>query len=228
VSIISRFATTKRIPSRVLELYFFFSQKPNPTILSNCKLLGIGILYLNSKKQIEIYAESKLIKGRQKVPSLPRTQMFFCSRQDLEERKVAESIIIDQRDSLKVPIFAMMVENDQEYSNDIRDLWPIIEKCMDACEYVLVVLSGPKREIIEKEAKRALANYDPSELLFYVKSDKETIEAYEGLLKEASDHGVKFQEYFDLRAFKLIFNLRLMKIIKQLHADNNVPFLESL
>jgi hypothetical protein len=228
ISLIQRFSTSKRIPSKTLELYFYFPQKPSATILKGCKLLSVGILYLNTKSGIDIYAESKIIKGRQKVPSLPRTQIFFCSRQSLEERQLAESLVEDQRESLKVPIFPMLVENDQEYSNDIRDLWPIIEKCMDACEYVLVILSGQHREIIEKEARRALERYDPSELLFYVKSDKETIEAYQQLLKDASDHGVKFTEYFDLRKFKQLFNLRLLKIIKQLHDDNQVPFLEGL
>lgn len=225
---IQRFSTSKRVPSKSLELYFYFPQKPSIQILRDCKTLGVGILYLNAKNQIEIYADSKVIKGRKKVPSLPRTQIFFCSRQNLEERTEAEVLVNDQRESLKVPIFPMLVENEQGYSNDIRELWPIIEKCMDDCEFVLVILSGSYRQIIDQEARRALENYDPSDLLFYVKSDKETIEAYEALLKHASDQGVKFQEYFDLRKFKLLFNLRLMKIIKQLHEENDVPFLEDL
>ncbi|HVW12871.1 MAG TPA: hypothetical protein VHB54_03565 [Mucilaginibacter sp.] len=227
-SIIQRFATTKRIASKSLEIFFLFNKKPSLTILRDCKLFGVGILYLSAKNTIEIYAESKIIKGRQARPALPKTQIFFCSRQHLDERLEAQRIVDDQRDSLKVPIFPMLVENDQEYSHDIRDLWPIIEKCMDASEYVLVILSGELREIIDREARRALENYDPEELLFYVKSDKETKEAYSDLLTHATEQGVKFQEYFDLRGFRLVFNARLMKVIKRMHDDNDVPFLEGL
>jgi len=227
-AIIQRFSASKRIPSKTLEIYFSFSSKPTASILRNCKLFGVGIYYLGRTGTVEIYAESKLIKGRKVLSTIPKTQIFFSSRQNLEERKIGDELISDQRDSLKVPIFAMLVENDQQYSSDIRKLWPIIERCMDDCEFVIIILSGEYREIIDKETRRALGLYDPDEILFYVKSDKLTKESWETLLRDASDHGVKFQEYIDLRDFKLKFNLRLMKIIKALHEENKVPFLSDL
>jgi hypothetical protein len=226
-AIIQRFSASTRIPSKTLEIYFSFHSKPNANILRTCKLFGVGILYLGRDGQVELYAESKQIKGRKIITAIPKTQIFFSSRQDLQERRDGEELINDQRDSLRVPIFPMLVENDQQYSSDIRKLWPIIERSMDECEYVLVILSGEYRKIIDRETRRALELYDPDEILFYVKSDKPTKDAWEELLRAASDCGVKFQEYFDLRDYKLKLNLRLMKIIKFLHEKHDVPFLPS-
>lgn len=224
-TMIQRFSETKRIPTKTVEIYFAFPSKPTMKILSTCKLFGVGILYKNAKSAVDIYAESKQIKGRKIIAAIPKTQIFFSSRQHQEERKAGELIIDDQRDSLKVPIFSMLVENDQQYSNDIRKLWPVICRCMDDCQYVLVILSGEYRKIIDRETRRALEYYDPEEILFYIKNDKETKESYKDLIEFVSQHNVKYTDYFDLRDFKLKFNQRLMKIIIKLHKDNGVQFL---
>lgn len=225
-AMIQRFSDSKRIPLKTLEIYFTFPSKPNLKILSACKLFRVGILYLDGRNAIQVYAESKTIKGRKKVVAIPKTQMFFSSKQILEERQEGENIITEQRESLKVPIFAMLVENDQQYSSDIRKLWPIICRCMDDCDYILVVLSGEYRRIIDRETRRALEYYDPEEIVFYVKNDKETKEAWRDLLLFATDNGVKYTEYFDTRDFRIKFNARLMRIIKTLHKKHGVDFLE--
>lgn len=224
-AIIQRYSETKRIHEKTLEIYFFFPNKPISKILTNCKLFGIGILYKNSKDSIEIYAESKKIKGRKIIAAIPKTQIFFSSRQHLEERIEGHSIINDQRESLSVPIFSMLVENDQKYSNDIRKLWPVICRCMDDCQYVLVILSGEYRKIIDRETRRALEYYDPEEILFYIKNDKQTKEEWNNLILLVGQHNVKYTDYLDLRDFRLKFNQRIMKIIIKLHKDNGVSFL---
>jgi hypothetical protein len=224
-TMIQRFSQSTRIHSKTLEIFFAFPNKPKFNILSNCKLFGVGILYKDIHNVVQIYAESKQIKGRKIIASIPRTQIFFSSLQHLDERKEGETIINDQRDSLRVPIFSMLVENDQQYSNDIRKLWPIICQCMGDCQYVLVILSGEYRKIIDRETRRALEYYDPDEILFYIKNDKQTKEEWKKLIELVILNNVKYTEYFDMRDFKLKFNQRLMKIIIKLHKDNGVQFL---
>ena len=224
LSIIQRLAESKRIPNKTLEIYFFFKEKPGRKILADCKNFAVGVLYLNNN-QVETYAESKKLKGRPVVNTIPRKQIFFSSRQHLEERAIANELVNDQRDSLRVPIFPMLVENDQQYSNDIRKLWPVICRCMVECQFVLVILSGEYRKIIDRETKRALEYYDPEDILFYIKNDKQTKEDWDDLIQLVTGHSVKYTDYLDTRDFKLKFNQRLMKIIIKLHADNNVPFL---
>ena len=104
-TLILRYSESKRIPTKNLELYFFFSQKPSATILKNCKALSVGIFYCNTKDQIEIYAESKVIKGRRRITAIPTTKLFFSSRQNLQERIEGKEIIETQREALHVPIF---------------------------------------------------------------------------------------------------------------------------
>lgn len=224
-TMIQRFSQSTRIHTKTLEIYFAFPRKPTPVILKNCKLFGVGILYQDKHNAFQIYAESKQIKGRKLIATIPRTQIFFSSRQHLEERKEGETIIDDQRDSLKVPIFSMLVENDQQYSNDLRRLWPIICRCMDDCQYVLVILSGEYRKIIDRETRRALEYYDPDEILFYIKNDKQTKDEWKDLIALVTQYNVKYTDYFDNRDFKLKFNQRLMKIIIKLHKDSGVQFL---
>lgn len=224
-TLIQRFSETKRIHEKTLEIYFAFPSKPTGKIMSNCKLFGIGILYKDAKGNVEIFAESKKIKGRKIIAAIPKTQIFFSSRQHLEERTEGNSIINEQRESLSVPIFSMLVENDQKYSNDIRKLWPVICKCMDDCQYVLVILSGEYRKIIDRETRRALEYYDPDEILFYIKNDKQTKEGWSDLITLVGQHNVKYTDYLDLRDFRLKFNQRIMKIIIKLHKDNGVEFL---
>ena len=225
-TMIQRFAGTKRIPSKTVEIYFAFPSKPNMKILTTCKAYGVGILYTNSHSAVEVYAESRQIKGRRPIAAIPKTQIFFSSKQQLDERNTAENLIDEQRDALKVPLFPMLVENDQQYSSDLRKLWPVICSCMDDCQYVLVILSGEYRRIIDRETRRALEYYDPEEILFYIKNDRETKEAWEDLILVVTQHNVKYTDYFDLRNFKSKLHQRVMKIIMKLHKDNGVPFLE--
>jgi hypothetical protein len=223
--IIQRFSESKRIPDRTLELFFVFLSKPTRTILRNCINFAVGIFYLNDQKEVEIYAESRQLKGRPLTGTIPRTQLFFSSRQHIEERILANEIVNDQRDSLRVPIFSMLVENDQQYSNDIRKLWPVICRCMNECQYVLVILTGEYRKIIDDETRRALEYYDPEDILFYIKNDKQTKDEWRNLITHVTSNNVKYTDYIDLRDFKLKFNQRLMKIIINLHEKNGVKFL---
>jgi len=225
ITFIQRFANSKRIPNKTLELYFALPSKPSMQILRDCKSFAIGVLYTDNKNEVQIYAQSKQIKGRKIIATIPKTQIFFSSRQHLEERVEANDLINDLRDSLRVPIFSMLVENDQQYSNDIRKLWPIICRCMDDCQYVLVILSGEYRKIIDRETRRALEYYEPEDILFYVKNNKQTKEEWKDLIDLASSNNVKYTAYFDLRDFKLKFNQRLMRIIIKLHEDNGIQFL---
>jgi hypothetical protein len=117
------------------------------------------------------------------------------------------------------------VENDQQYSNDIRKLWPVICRCMDECQFVLVILSGEYRKIIDRETRRALEYYDPEDILFYIKNDKQTKDDWNDLIQLVTGQSVKYTDFLDTRDFKLKFNQRLMKIIIKLHKDNKVPFL---
>jgi hypothetical protein len=224
-SLIVRYSETKRIPTKNLEIYFYFSQKPTMTILKNCKALSVGIHYCSLKDNIELFAESKVIKGRREITAIPTTKIFFSSRQNLQERIDGKDIIETQREALKVPLFAMLVEDDQHYSTNINQLWPIIERCMDDCEYVLVILSGEFRDMINQETRRAIEYFDIDNILFYVKNDKQTKEEWKELLLFASENGIKYFEYFDLKDFKYKFYARIMKVIKLLHDQNNVPFL---
>lgn len=225
ISIIQRLSESKRIPNKTLEIYFSFKEKPGRKILSDCKNFAVGILYINGNGQVEVYAESKKLKGRPFVNTIPRQQIFFSSRQHLDERAKANELVNDQRDSLRVPIFSMLVENDQQYSNDIRKLWPVICRCMDECQFVLVILTGEYRKIIDRETRRALEYYDPEDILFYIKNDKQTKKEWGDLINLVTGHNVKYTDFLDTRDFKLKFNQRLMKIIIKLHEDNNVPFL---
>lgn len=224
-TLILRYSESKRIPTKNLELYFFFSQKPGLAILKNCKSLSIGILYCSANDRIELFAESKIIKGRRKITSIPNTKIFFSSRQNLQERIDGKEIIETQREALHVPLFAMLVEDDQHYSSNINQLWPIIERCMDDCTYVLIILSGEHRNMIDQETRRAIEYYDVDNILFYVKNDKQTKEEWQAILHLATENGIKYIEYFDQRDFKNKFYARLMKVIKLLHDENDVPFL---
>ncbi|MEO6838608.1 MAG: hypothetical protein ABI261_08260 [Ginsengibacter sp.] len=225
-AIILRFSQSKRISTKTLEIYFYFPEKPSMTIMKNCKALSVGIYYCNKHSIIETYAESKLIKGRRNIiKAIPTKKIFFSSRQELTERNEGKEIIDVQRESLKVPIFALLVEDDQHYSANINNLWPIIERCMDDCEYVLVILTGEHRDMIDQETRRAIEYFDTENILFYVKNDKEAKEQWKDLLLHASHNGIKYIEYFDLKDFKLKFYVRLMKIIKVLHETYDVPFL---
>jgi hypothetical protein len=79
--------------------------------------------------------------------------------------------------------------------------------------------------MIDQETRRAIEYYDIDNILFYVKNDKQTKEAWRPILQLATENGIKYIEYFDLRDFKYKFYARLMKVIKVLHDENDVPFL---
>ena len=226
--LVQELAESKRIPAKTLEVYFAFPSKPTISVLRTCRLYKVGLLYANANGQIEVYAESVKIKGRKKRIEIPKTQVFFSSRQLLNERNMAEEVINDVRESLHVPIFPVLVENDQKYSRDIRKLKTVIERCMDDSDYVLIILSGKYKEndIVDWEARRALEFYDPEEILFFVKSDKETKEAWANLLLHASENGhVKYTEFIDERDFRTKFYERLMRTINRLYSRHGLDFL---
>jgi hypothetical protein len=224
-SIVQRFAASQRIPNKALEIFFGFPEKPGLKILSACKNFLVGVLYIDRNGQVELYAESKKIKGRKQRSAVPATHIFVSSIQELEERQEVKKIVDIQRESLRVPIFPMLVEDDQRYENNIKKIWPIICDCMDECDYVTVILRGEHVDIIEEEIRRALELYDPAEILFYVKNDKVTKDAWELVLRIATQAGVKYTEYFDVRDLYLKFNKRIMQVIKHLHDKHGVPFL---
>ncbi len=224
--IIQRFSQSNRIPGKVLELFFLFPSKPSAAILRECKLYGVGIYYVGNNNHIETFAESRKRQGRTKKSAIPAHNIFFCSRQDLSERKVAKELIDDNRDSLRVPIFPILVEDEQDYSSNILRLQKIIIICMDGSDFILIVLSGEKRPIIDWEVKRALEYFDTGDIWFYVKGDKQTKEEYISLLNIATEHGIKWIEFYDERDFKKKVYKRLMLVIKKLHVKYDVPFLE--
>lgn len=226
VQIIQRFSQSKRIPGKTLELFFLFPSKPTAAILKECKLYGLGIYYIGNKDQIEIFAESRKRQGRRNKSAIPAHNIFFCSKQDILERKVAKELIDENRDSLRVPIFPILVEDEQDYSSNILKLRKIIIRCMDGSDFVLIVLNGEKRPIIDWEVRRALEYFDSGDIWFYVKGDKQTKEAYLELLNIATEHGIKWIEFYDDRDFKKKVYKRLMLVIKKLHDKYDVPFLE--
>ena len=140
-SILQRIAQARKIPSVSYEQYLVFLEKPKISILKSCKLYGLGIYYVDSKSELSIYAEPRVIKGRVKKSQIPNTKIFFSSKQDLEERAISKRTIDVHREANKIPVFANLVEEDQRYDNTIDNLLEIINDCMDDSAYVLCIKS---------------------------------------------------------------------------------------
>jgi hypothetical protein len=205
-SIIQRIAQAKKIPNKIYEQFLIFPEKPKLNILRSCKLFGLGIYYLNGNKELEIYAEPNRVRGRFKKSQIPNTKIFFSSKQDLNERSLAKSIIDIQREANKIPVFAMLVEDDQRYDNNIDNLLEIINDCMDDSEYVLCILAEEYRAIVDQEMRRSLDLFETEEILLFVKSNKASKESWSKLLAHIQTHyKVKYTEYLDNRDFEIKF-----------------------
>lgn len=225
-SIIQRIAQAKKIPSKEYTQYLVFNEKPKMGILKDCKLFGLGIFYLNKKGDFEVYAEPKRIKGRIKKTQIPNTKIFFSSKQDLEERKVAKDTIDVHRDAHKIPLFAMLVEDDQRYENDTDILLDIINECMDDSDYVLCILGEEYRAIVDQEIRRALDLYNTEEIMIFLKNNKESKESWATLLTHIqTDYKVKYTEFLDTSDFRRKFLHRFMVVVKALHKKHDVEFL---
>jgi hypothetical protein len=226
-SIIQRIAQARKIPSTSYEQYLVFLDKPKMGILKSCKLYGLGIYYLDTKGDLSIYAEPKIIKGRVSKTQIPNTKVFFSSKQDLEERAISKRTIDLHREANKIPVFANLVEEDQRYDNTIDNLLEIINDCMDDSAYVLCILSEVHRPIVEQEIRRALDIYETEEVLLYLKNNKDSKEAWSPLLKHIqTNYKVKYTEYLDLRDFEIKFTRRLMVLVKALHLKHDVEYLK--
>lgn len=228
-SILQRIAQSKKIPSHVYEQFLVFPEKPSMKILRQCKLFRLGIYYKNSKDVFELYAESKPVKGRIKKPQIPNTKIFFSSKQHAEERKIANKIIQIQKEANKFPLFPVLVEDDQRYENDIDNLVDIINDCMDDSQYILCILENEYGAMVEQEIRRALELFDPSEILFFIKQNKETMNVWKNLLEHIDTqypvNKPKYTEFIDLNDFEIKFTRRLMLVMKNLYESNGVPYL---
>lgn len=225
-TIVQRISLAKKIPGNTYEQYFVFPEKPQMQILKSCKLFRIGILYLNSKGELETYAEPAKVSGRKKKSQIPNTKIFFSSKQDLEERAIGKRIIDVQKDANKIPVFANLVEDDQRYDNTTDNLIEIINDVMDDSEFVVCILAEEYRKIVDQEIRRALDLYEPEEILIFLKNNKTTKEAWGALLLHIhANYKVKYTEYLDLRDFELKFTRRLMVVLKELHKKHDVEFL---
>lgn len=225
-SIVQRISKAKRIPKKELDLNMAFDAKPKPNDLKICNLYRLGVYYLENDA-ISQYAIPKKIKGKKAGAQLPKTGIFFSSKQDLEERKLAKEHIDFERDSHQIPVFAKLVEDDQRYNNSIADLTYIINDVMDNSQYVLCILTEQYREIVDKEIRRAFEYFDVEEILMYVKNTKDTKDAWKDLFDymHFADIKVKYTEYLDSSDFKIKFNRRLMLVLQELHKKHGVDFL---
>lgn len=225
-TIIQRISYAKKIAGKTYEQYLVFPEKPNISTLKSCKIYRLGLMYLNAKNSFEDYAEPIKVTGRVKKSQIPNTKIFFSSKQDLEERKVAKNVIDIQKDANKIPVFANMVEDDQRYENNIDDIIDIINDVMDDSDFVLCILGEEHRDIVEQEVRRALDLYETEEIFLFLKNNKTSKEAWKNLL--AHIHGtskVKYTEYNDVRDFEIKFTRRLMVVLKELHKKHDVEFL---
>lgn len=225
-TIIQRISYAKKIAGKTYEQYLVFPEKPNISTLNSCKIYRLGLMYLNAKKSFEDYAEPIKVAGRVKKSQIPNTKIFFSSKQDLEERKVAKNVIDIQKDANKIPVFANMVEDDQRYENNIDDIIDTINDVMDDSDFVLCILGEEHRDIVEQEVRRALDLYETEEIFLFLKNNKTSKEAWKGLLSHIhATSKVKYTEYNDVRDFEIKFTRRLMVVLKELHKKHDVEFL---
>lgn len=228
-SIILRIAKAQKIPGKAFEQYLVFPEKPAQKILADCKLYGLGIYYINAKGEFDNYAEPKQIRGRVKKPQIPNTKIFFSSKQHADERKLANRIIQVQKEANKIPLFPVLVEDDQRYDNNIDNLEEIINDCMDDSQYVLCILEDEYGEMVEQEIRRALQLFEPSEILFFIKQSKVTKDVWNNLLVHIDTQyplsKPKYTEYTDLNNFEIKFTRRLMLVMKNLYESNGLEYL---
>ena len=142
---------------------------------------------------------------------------------------MANRIIQIQKEANKIPLFPVLVEDDQRYDNNIDDLEEIINECMDDSQFVLCIIEDEYGKMVEQEIRRALQLFEPSEILFFIKQSKTTMETWNNLLVHIDTQypvsKPKYTEYRDLNDFEIKFTRRLMLVMKELYESNGLDYL---
>ena len=100
---------------------------------------------------------------------------------------------------------------------------------MDDSQFVLCIIEDEYGKMVEQEIRRALQLFEPSEILFFIKQSKTTMETWNNLLVHIDTQypvsKPKYTEYRDLNDFEIKFTRRLMLVMKELYESNGLDYL---
>jgi hypothetical protein len=235
-TILQRLSLMQPIHNEPCELYVVFPKMVSSTTHTLCSKYGVGSL-TKTKKAYKILSPGKLIGAPPKSAPKPKikmvqTDLFFSSKQILEERDVAKDLIDLVRNSMKKPVYAKLVEDDQRYNEMSKsNLKELIKLCMNESDYTVCFLSDEYRAIVNWEVRHALETLPIDRVIIFLKSSKEAKKSWTDLLHyihlKYAIHGktVKYIEYIDTRDFRSKFHERLMLLISDIHKKMGIPFI---
>jgi len=230
--LVQRIASTKLTKNK-LKIYIVFCQKPKLSLIEMVSLYGIGVKYflkntlviIKQSKDFSTLKQKVLKKGMKKKKKIPQQNIFISSHQIIEERKIAEEIIKDLRDSNTWPIFPIKVEDDPRY--DIKKTKNCIDRNMEDSELFLGILAEEYRPDVNYEIKKAFKIFLTKDIFIFVKSLKKRPQRLTKLIEWIKEQkNIKYLEYIDVRDFKIKLMRVLILKIKQIHKELKIPFLE--
>jgi len=231
-ALIQRIAATKSSKNK-LRTYLIVCQKPKASLIRIANLYGIGIKYLfkdtfsiiKQSKNFSTLKERVLKKETKKKKKMSRKDIFISSHQVIREREVAEELIDKLRDSNRWPIFAIKVEDDLRY--DIKKTKKCIDANMENSELFLGILADEYRKKVNYEIRRSFKIFLVKNVFIFIKSlkirPKKLTKLIEWIKKQKK---AKYLEYVDVRDFEIKLMRTLVVKIKQIHKEQNIPFLE--
>lgn len=234
---LQRLSLMKTISGFVTEIFVVFEKTPPNAVIVECSRYGIGAIVSMGKSCKLVHPSQKWgsaikINAIVKVPKMSQIDLFISSKQVLEERDIAKDIIDLVRNSMKKPVYAKLVEEDQRYNEmSNKKLKELIELCLQEADYTICFLGDERRDIVAWEVKRALEILYVEQVIIFLKSSREAKHNWSGLIEfihtqyELKGKTVKYIEYVDTRDFRNKFHERIMVLLEKIHQKMGVPLI---
>lgn len=226
------------IRSYVVDIYIVFRTRISKSTLEQCIINGVGVLISNSTgckvlNNPEKKGAIAKVEALGKKPKMEETHLFFSSKQEFEERKIGIKTIELIRNSLRRPIFAKLVEDDQRYAvMSATKLNELITICLNEADYIVCILGDEHRSIVEWEVRKALSIIDLEKVILFLKASKEAKEAWAHVITfinfqyQAKGRTVKYIEYVDERDFEVKFHERILRLLYTILGNMGLKLIE--
>jgi hypothetical protein len=185
------------IPKGNIIPLIIFSQRPardERFILS----LGISIGYYSKGKLSELILKKKLSQKiiQKEIKKLEVIDIFVSSKQDIPERKFIEERIEYLRKANSYPFSPPRLIEYHRYS--LKNKYTYINKVMDMCEWVIIILEENHSKDVSYEINRAVRTKNHDNIFMYVKYNNTCQTAWKkelNKIKKLESKSIKYSPY---------------------------------
>ena len=225
-SLIQRVSFMKKGKSKIY-FYIIFYRKPTKKTLLLTSKYGVGAKLFIKDKLIDIKVKKTLEskeKERKKHKRLLTIKIFISSHQIIDERREAKELIEVIAQAQKWPLFPICIEYDHRYT--IKQTDRCEKENIENSDWFIGILAESYRSEVKKEINKALENFNQSNIIVLVKSNKQTRDQWKNLLSGIDKNKkIKYIPYIDLSEMKSVLLSNIMDKMKKIHDRKGIPFI---